>query len=501
MNAGWRARECRFAAAGAVSSALGRSVLTGVTLVVLSLLAASAIVEGAVGLAGPPGALPLVQDQPSRDTTDEKSLEELRSELQRHYRVLPVRNGILLLPRRDDATFRGIEVTDGTVAVDGELVTGRELAERLGEQAPLVARLTFLGADEMRAISGEEAPARRRPEVTPPVRPEAPSPAMPPVDPPRRPADRTIQSKVRIIGDVRVAEDEIVRRDVVAIFGSVHVEGRVRGDAVAVGGSVYLSPEAVVDGVITVVGGRVHRSPGAVVAGGINEVSFGGLVRQDRWRPSRQVWVFDTPFGSRPGFVVSLLRMFLTGLFAAFVLLVARAPVARVEAQAAVEPLQCGVVGLLAQLLLFPALVLISIVLAITVIGIPLLILVPLVVILALIGMLLGFTAVAARVGRWATARFGWSARSGVAVLLIGLLLLWALTLFGSFAYLTRPPVSFFVGLSLALGLLVEYVALTIGFGAVLLTRFGTRWTPPRPAHEQSLPGDGQAGTGPEQPE
>jgi hypothetical protein len=62
-------------------------------------------------------------------------------------------------------------------------------------------------------------------------------------------------------------------QDVVAIGGSVVVEGAVKGDLAAIGGNVLLGDNASVSGDVVAVGGRVSRHPTATVKGDINEES------------------------------------------------------------------------------------------------------------------------------------------------------------------------------------------------------------------------------------
>src|SRR5580658_7663847 len=52
------------------------------------------------------------------------------------------------------------------------------------------------------------------------------------------PAHRFYDSRVRVLGGVAIAPDEVVRRDAVAILGSLSVDGRVAHDAVAIGGNL-----------------------------------------------------------------------------------------------------------------------------------------------------------------------------------------------------------------------------------------------------------------------
>jgi hypothetical protein len=66
--------------------------------------------------------------------------------------------------------------------------------------------------------------------------------------------------------------------DVVAVGGSVMVDGAVKGDVVAVGGGVLLGDNASVSGDVVTVGGRLSRHPNAVVKGTVSEQSGGFLL-------------------------------------------------------------------------------------------------------------------------------------------------------------------------------------------------------------------------------
>jgi hypothetical protein len=61
--------------------------------------------------------------------------------------------------------------------------------------------------------------------------------------------------------------------DVVAIGGSITIEGTVKGDAVAVGGGMHLGDNASVSGDVVTVGGGLTRHPNAVVKGEVTNES------------------------------------------------------------------------------------------------------------------------------------------------------------------------------------------------------------------------------------
>ena len=79
---------------------------------------------------------------------------------------------------------------------------------------------------------------------------------------------------VRLFSDAEVAPGERVDGDVVAVFGSVRVDGEVEGSAVAVFGSVDLGPGARVKGDAVSVGGALREGNGARVDGQTVQVGF-----------------------------------------------------------------------------------------------------------------------------------------------------------------------------------------------------------------------------------
>jgi len=149
--------------------------------------------------------------------------------------------------------------------------------------------------------------------------------------------------------------------------------------------------------------------------------------------------------------------------------------VRRVADRVSAEPWRAGFVGLAAQLLFVPLLVITVVVLAVSIIGIPLLLLVPFGLIAVGIALLMGFAGAACAVGRWIGQRAGSGMPGLLAPLVVGLAVVFALTLIAKFLGLAGLPVGVILGALLAVGFLVEYVAWTVGLGGVLLSRFGRR--------------------------
>ena len=165
---------------------------------------------------------------------------------------------------------------------------------------------------------------------------------------------------------------------------------------------------------------------------------------------------------------VTIARVALVCLLAALILLLGRDYVERIGARAAAEPIKAGAIGLLAQILFLPLLVATIVMLVVTIIGIPLLVLVPFVILGFVVIALVGFTSVAHCVGRLFTAKVGWTSGAQYAATIAGVLVLVSPLLLARCAGLVLP-MTFGLGI---IGSLVEYLAWTVGFGAVALTRF-----------------------------
>jgi hypothetical protein len=294
------------------------------------------------------------------------------------------------------------------------------------------------------------------------------------------PAVRTyhlIGSRIAIGRSVTIDRSEEVRDGVFVVGGDVRVNGRVREAIVAVGGNVELGPEADVLGDVVLVGGTLARAPDARIFGNVSYVSFGS------WWPHWTFnWGFDEPrFWSWLGFAAATARLAVLAVLMAFIVLVARARVARVGRAAAAEPARALLVGLAAEVLFVPLLMIVSIALALTIIGIPLVaLLVPFAVLAAIATALLGFTALACRLGEWIEDRLGLRIPSAIVATAIGFLVIIGPAFLARMVNVGPAPLGAAALSLLAVGVLLEFGAWTMGLGATLMTGFG-RWstTPP----------------------
>lgn len=417
--------------------------------------------------------------------------QALRSRIEAAYDVLQLSDGIALRPKTRRGDVRLIEITD-TIAINGTPVSGRELRERLGEDADSILRLSYLDPDARRTLF--ESDREARPEGA--LEGEEPTGAQPAARDQEREPRRARQARgdrVRIFGSVRIDEDESIEGQAVAVLGSVRVDGEVGDQVVAVLGSVDLGPRAVVGGDVVSVGGRVNRAPGAQVRGSVTEVALGSGLNVHAG-PRRRGWdPFDGfgPWGAVPRLVGTTFRLVLLLLFAGVTLVVARSAVERSGQRASDDPLKSTMVGIVAQILLVPLLFLTAVVLTITLIGIPLLLLLPFAVLFLLLMALVGFTGTAGAIGQRVRRRFGLGGESEFADVAAGILVILLPLLLGRLLAIAGWPASPFAFLLVGIGFAVEYLAWACGFGAVLTNAF-TLWQArraARPAPAAPAPG------------
>jgi cytoskeletal protein CcmA (bactofilin family) len=447
---------------------------------------------------------------PDRPPVTSQERSDLRRALESRYEVLPVSGGVVLKPRQPKAGIRTIEVTGDEIAVNGERVNANILRDWVGADADAVVRLQGLSAADQRqlfGLTGEAAAAAPAPapevsnetatsdaDVTEtPEAPEAPeAPAVPETPEASRRSNRRHVSgdRVNVGGSVHVRQDETadeavavggsvevdgeVSDGVTAIGGPARIEGRVGGDVVSVGSSVYLGPHAVVNGDVTSVGGTIERSPGAVINGATSQVSIPTFLRSRGGFRTGPAWGRHWgPWGGVSNLLSSLMSLVLTALLVCLVLLVARRPLERVDRQLVAQPWRAAAVGLAGSIFFWPLLIVVTILLAITIVGCVLFLLYPFLLLYVLLLLLLGYATSAYRLGRWLETRFNWNFGGPYAAALAGVLALKIWSVLGNVFDLMPGPFGAFSILTSLFGALVTTAAVVVGFGAVILARFG----------------------------
>ena len=416
----------------------------------------------------------------------------LRDQARARFDVVTLTGGVGLVPKQSVPGVRLIEVREGAVSINGEPVSAKDVKAKLGKDADLVLRVTYLDAAGVATLTAAPgAPAIVPAQPTPPVPPTAPPAAIGDRES-RREGRREREGRdkndiVRFGGNVTVEKDERVAGEVVVMGGSAsvlgtvdgelvviggtaEVEGTVEGDVIVVGGTLRLGPQSVVQGNVSVAGGTLHRESGSRVDGKVSEVGVGKgkttitIGPSDGHRMGR--WSLFGPMRSVGGLFGLLTRAVLLLLMVLVTVALGGRYVRPIAARAASEPLRSGGLGLLAEVLFVPVLVITVIVLAVSIVGIPFLLLLPFAMVLLLVVALMGFTGVVVRLGDLVSDRVGLASDSPYARAAVGVLAVMAIPLLGR--ALSVVFGGFLSGSVAFVGFLIEYVAWTVGFGAAL---------------------------------
>jgi len=448
-----------------------------------ALVAGFALALAAAALAAPAPAL-------AAEVAVESDLGE---RVRARFEVDALRDGLLLRPVTAGGAVRSIELADdGEVLVNGKPFDEEELASFLGVDGALVVELVRLDAEERRVRLGlapvEPAAASAEADDVE-VGVQVDVPGLPGVK-----VSGSREDRISVGRSIRLEAGESAR-DVVCIGCSVEIAGETRGDAVAVGGSVDvesggsvggntvsvagstdIADGAVVEGDAVAVGGAVHIEDGGEVRGQRSSVGWGGWGHRggDGW--------FPFGFASNAGSLFwSIFRTVFLALLVWLVLLAARPAVAAAERRVVAEPWKAVFAGLLTQLLFLPVLVLVTVILAVSIIGIPLLVLVPVAVVALLLGALVGFASVAATAGRALERRFGSHLANPFLVALLGVTAIQLLSILGRLVGLPGGALGLVGFVLLLAGFCVKYVAWTLGLGAMTLVALGRDWRRPAP--------------------
>ncbi|MCP3100514.1 polymer-forming cytoskeletal protein, partial [Myxococcus sp. K15C18031901] len=270
-------------------------------------------------------------------------------------------------------------------------------------------------------------------------------------------AGQTVRSAVVYGGNLTV--DGHVEDDAVAFGGNLEIRGVVEGDAHAFGGNVILKPGAHVEGDVSSFGGTVEREDGSDVEGSIN--TFGGAnigrivageLKKGLKEPHdtghnahRGSDDDDDNEGGLAGFILTFAVLFGLG-FLGQMFFPTRMKQLGDEIRA--RPMQSGLTGLLGLIAMVP----LTVVLCITIIGIPAALVLWMA---APLAAALGFAAVASELGTRLPVMRG--RKTQAVVLALGLLVLLV------------------VGAIPVFGVIVSFLAAMVALGAVIRTRFGYR--------------------------
>jgi MFS family permease len=251
-------------------------------------------------------------------------------------------------------------------------------------------------------------------------------------------------SVVKINNDVTIEENMKVR-NVFVLRGQITINGTVEQNVVAIGGSIVLTRTAVVNGDVVALGGIIVMGKGADVHGTLTEINSSNIsaaisdLLSDDWEGWS--WLFA---------IFSVVVFFAILILALLIVALIPKPIQVIAETIKTSTFKVSLSGLLGLLLIVP----IAVLLTISVIGI---VLIPLEMILVVSAALLGFIAVSQLIGRVVLMLIKRTGGGGIRQTFWGLMALW---LIGWIPYV---------------GWMIKVLAVVLGLGGVIMTRFGTK--------------------------
>lgn len=315
--------------------------------------------------------------------------------------------------------------------------------------------------------------------AAPPEVPAAPTPPPPPERTRPWPAGEE-GDRVSILGGNRTIEEGEVVRDVLVIGGNLGVRGEVAGDAVVVGGNLILYESGRILGDVVVAGGRFNNR-GGEVRGELRTVDRVPGMAATVQREAREARRGPSALGrigrAMAGIASTVaLGLVLAGMGAGLIFY-GRRYLVTVNDTIRASTLRSGGVGLAALFLVIPAFVMLIVALVVSIVGIPLLLVaIPLYPLAVLSAMAFGLLATAHALGERTHEQQPYNPRykNSYAYLFTGLLILFT-PVVASYMIGMVPFLGWVGSLLRFFAYVATWAALTVGLGAVLLSRAGTR--------------------------
>lgn len=271
------------------------------------------------------------------------------------------------------------------------------------------------------------------------------------------------EDRVAFGQDLVIEEGEVVEGDAVCIGGNMTVRGTVNGDVVCIGGHLRVEPTAVICCDAVNVGGTADISPEAEVGGeqvsvegdipGLKGLKWFGVLGEAASDLSKRIVevVKEVVFFGFLMLVALLLTVFLPRQFG------------RVDEHLDGDFPRSALLGVGIMILLPVALVF----MAVSIIGIPL---IPVVILAAVVAIFVGYVVMARIIGRRLVGE-----KHVMFQIFIGLLLLHGAALLGDILALPGGPMEKIGGVFIGVGKIIFIAASGIGMGAVVYSRFGKR--------------------------
>jgi cytoskeletal protein CcmA (bactofilin family) len=313
------------------------------------------------------------------------------------------------------------------------------------------------------------------------------------------------QIRVYVGEDVVVESGEEVDATLVVVDGELDVEGTVRGDIVVAGGSLRIRDGSRVTGDVRLADSRLFRDGGTVEGrvrnveeerAGVEELRdqlrqelehelesvTAERIRREFERERRSSFHPLRHIGSGlAGILQNLFTFLILAAIGIGIVHFAGENLSVVASAARHAPGRSAMVGLAGAFLALPVWVLGMVVLAVSLIGIPVLVVwIPLFPLAVAAAAGLGYMAVAKNVGRWLADQhyqgLEWlDGRNPRQAVIAGIGALMAACVAANVVQMAGPWLGFLQGLFAMLGVMAGIAAVTVGFGAVILTRGGRR--------------------------
>ncbi len=371
---------------------------------------------------------------------------------------IPTKKGKRIILGGDEQTAE-IIVEDGRIRIGDIEIDLEDLVdlENLQDLEDLEG-LSTLTLENLKTLKGLEALREISPAVRPPRVKVSPRPYT------------TSEGVFKFGNDVVVEEDEEVEGNVVALGGNIQIKGSVTGDVVAIGGDVDVFSTGMVEGDAVSIGGHVIKRGQAVVRG--EKVSI-GFLSGPRFKfpfmntvPPFMFSHFQIPAWA---FFVRIFKILFFIFLGIVVISILPKNVTKVKEKVKHDFLKSGLVGLAAEILAIP----IFLLLIITIIGIPVALLVqPLLILAALI---LGYTGTCLFIGEKLQEQTSLKPETKIMILVIGILAVELVPLAARVLGIFGGPFSPLALIITLIGWIIGYVVITVGLGASILTRLGTR--------------------------
>lgn len=249
---------------------------------------------------------------------------------------------------------------------------------------------------------------------------------------------------VKINSDVVIEENTKVH-NVVVFGGQITVHGTVEQHVVAIGGSVVLTRTAVVGGDVFALGGIIAVGNGADVRGSVTEINSSNIsdAISDLLSEDWEGWSWL--------FAIFSVVVFVTTLVIAMpIVALIPKPIVTISEGIALHTYRATIAGFIGLLMIAP----VAVLLTLSVIGI---VLIPLEMILVICAAIFGFIAVARILGKQVLSLAKKPNDSLVRQTFWGLLVLWII---GWIPYV---------------GWMIKVLAVVLGLGGVMITRFGAK--------------------------